>query len=130
MSVPTPYVLSLVVAALVVVGARLLLPVPGRRSGVGWVDAVNRLGTASIVAYAVPAAVLLTGLRRARPVLLVLVVAGLTTVGITMYDGGPVDTHLTSIVVAVALIALATVDLFAPSRGGGNVSPRTSQTAT
>lgn len=165
MLVPTSYVLSIVVAVLVVIGGRLLLPLPARRSGAGWVDAalvllgglgltfhctamfyrstvdglpgvrglvdaVNRLGPASVVAYAVPAVVLLVGLRRARPALLVLVVAGLTAVGITMYDDGPLDTHLTAIVVAVALIALATADLFAPDRGGGDASARTTQTAT
>ena len=115
---PTSYVVSLVVAVVVVVAARMLLPVPARRSGAGrvdallivlglvgltfhcgamfyrstvvgvpgtrgLVDAVNAMGTASMVAFAIPAAVLLVGLRRARPVLLVLVVAGLTAVGVT-----------------------------------------------
>lgn len=97
----------------------------------GLIDAVNRMGTASMIAYAVPAAVLLVGLRRARPVLLLLVVAGLTAVGITMYNGSSLDTHLTSIVIAVALIALATVDLFAGGRTTRfrSLSPRSRQTA-
>lgn len=80
------------------------------------VETVNAMSTASVVAFTVPAALLLVGLRRARPWLIGSVFAALAAVGVTMYNGGSLDTHLTAIFVAIVLIAFATAELLAAGR--------------
>lgn len=69
------------------------------------VDMINALGRGSIVWYAASAALVVVGLRRQHP--LALASAGLTlvAVGVTMYDGGPLDPHLASIFAAVVVLA-------------------------
>ena len=86
------------------------------------VQAVNALGTASVVAFVVPAALVVVGLRRARPLLVVGVFAALTAVGVTMYNGASLEVHLTTIVAAAVLLAFTSVDLFA----GGSTDRRRS----
>ncbi len=75
--------------------------VPGVRA---YVDAVNAMGSASIVAYAVPAALVLIAARR-RPPHAVVVLAALLAVGVTMYDGGPLPVHLAAITLLVVVLA-------------------------
>lgn len=78
--------------------------VPVFRSAVAAVDA---LGPVSMIAFAVPAAAVVIALRSVRTVVVVIVAVSLVAVGVTMYDAGPLDAHLTAIFVAVVLIALA-----------------------
>lgn len=80
------------------------------RDAVGWlpaaaVDAVRGLGPASAIWYAVPALLLLLGLRRQHPAAVGLVALALLGVGVTMYDGSPVTTHLATIFVSVVVTA-------------------------
>jgi len=80
------------------------------------VETVNAMSTASVVAFTVPAALLLIGLRRARPLLIGSVFAALAAVGVTMYNGGSLDAHLTGVFVAIVLIAFTTAELLAAGR--------------
>ena len=73
---------------------------------------VDPMGTASIVWYSVGAAMIVFALRRQATLLVVVVAASLAVVGYTMYDGGPLRTHLDAIATAVILLA-ASVALFA-----------------
>lgn len=66
---------------------------------------INRLGTVSIVWYAVAAILVLAGLRRQHPVAVIVVALALAAVGITMYDGGPLHVHLAAIFTAVVVLA-------------------------
>lgn len=76
---------------------------PGTQTAV---TAINALGMASLVAFVVPAVLLIVGIRRIRTTALALVVLVLGAVGTTMYDGGPPGAHLTAIFAAVTLLAL------------------------
>ncbi len=79
----------------------LLGRVPGVRA---YADAVTGMGPASVVAYGLPAALLLVAVRRRRdPAIAVLVALGV--VGVTMYDGGPLWLHLAAISGLVAVLA-------------------------
>ncbi len=83
------------------------------------VDGINAMGTASVVAFIVPAGLLLLGLRRAQSWLIASVLASFAVVGVTMYDGGSLDAHLTAIFVAIALTVFTTTGLLAPGRAAG-----------
>jgi hypothetical protein len=76
--------------------------IPGTMSAINTVDA---MGTASRLWFIVPAILLVIGLRRLRPVAVLAVAAALAAVGVTMYDHGPLRTHLTAIFVAVVILA-------------------------
>jgi hypothetical protein len=65
------------------------------------------MGTASITWYAVGAALIVLALRRQHPVLVLIVGAALVVVGYTMYDGGPLHTHLVAIATAVVLLGVS-----------------------
>lgn len=91
-------------------GRPLVSWIPGSTA---YVDVVNGMGSGSVVLYVVPAVLLLVGLRGARPVLLAVCSLALVAVGITMYDGGSLPTHLTAIFAAVVLGALASAGLAA-----------------
>lgn len=91
----------------------LMESIPGTGS---MVETVNAMSIGSVVAFTVPAALLLIGIRRARPWLVGSVFAALVAVGVTMYNGGSLDAHLTAIFVAVALIAFTTAELLAAGR--------------
>ena len=64
---------------------------------------VDPMGTASITWYAVAAALVVLGLRRLQPVVVATVAASLAEVGFTMYDGGPLRTHLDVIAATVVV---------------------------
>jgi hypothetical protein len=66
---------------------------------------INGMGAASMVWYAIPAALVVVGLRRQHPAALGVVALALTAVGITMYDGGSVTTHLAAIFISVVVLA-------------------------
>ena len=80
------------------------------------VETVNAMSTASVVAFTVPAALLLIGLRRARPWLFGSVFAALAAVGVTMYNGGSAGPHLAAIFIAAVLIAFTTAEMLAAGR--------------
>ncbi|MBN9618669.1 MAG: hypothetical protein J0H43_02915 [Actinobacteria bacterium] len=81
---------------------------PGAARAVAEIDA---LGTASIIAFAVPAGLLLLGLRRIYLPALALVALALAAVGTTMYDNGPLTAHRTAIFVTVTLLTLCAATL-------------------
>lgn len=91
-------------------GRRFVTWIPGSTA---YVDVVNGLGAGSVVLYVVPAALLLVGVRRARRPVLAACAVALVAVGITMYDGSSLPTHLTAIFAAVVLGALASAALAA-----------------
>ena len=68
---------------------------------------IRSLGTTSVVWYVIPSALVLLGLRRQHPVALALVTLALVAVGITMYNGGSSQVHLTSIFICVVVLAAA-----------------------
>ena len=81
---------------------------PGTQTAV---TAINALGMASLVAFVVPAVLLIVGMRRISTPALAIVVLVLGAVGTTMYDGGPLGAHLTAIFAAVTLLALCAATL-------------------
>lgn len=93
---------------------RLVRHLPGATSVM---PDIRALGLASVVWYVVPCLLVLVALRRQHPVVLAVLVSVLAAVGVTMYDGGRLDVHLTAIFAAVvALSATVTGLVVAPSR--------------
>jgi len=84
--------------------------VPGTAAAI---MAINAMGTASIIWYVAPAGLTLLGLRRQHPVALGALVLALAFVGLTMYDGSALSTHLRAIFVSAVVLA-ATVALALP----------------
>ena len=76
----------------------------------GVISQINSMGTASMIWYTVPALLVLVGLRRQHWIALILLTASLLAVGITMYNGTALSTHLDTIFAAGVMIA-ATVFL-------------------
>ncbi|CAA9342212.1 MAG: hypothetical protein AVDCRST_MAG72-893 [uncultured Nocardioidaceae bacterium] len=92
----------------------LVTAIPGAQAAA---DAINALGTASIVWYVVPALLVLAGLRRLHwsgPAAISLV---LTAVGVTMYNGGPLEVHLATIFAAGVVLAMVAAVLVLPPSG-------------
>ena len=84
---------------------------------------INALGTASVVLYAVPAALVVLGLRRQHPAAPAAAALALTAVGVTMYDGGSLSTHLTAIFLSgVVLAVIASALVLPPWRRGPALS--------
>jgi hypothetical protein len=77
------------------------------------------MGTASKIGYSVPAVLVVLGFRHQHPAAVTLVAAALAAVGITMYDGGALATHLTAIFIAVVVIAGVVSLLAVPSPESG-----------
>ena len=75
---------------------------------------INAMGAASRLWYIVPAVLVMIGLRRQYPPAIPAVAAALTAVGVTMYDHGPLITHLTAIFLAVAILAGIAATLILP----------------
>ncbi len=88
----------------------------------GPVEAINALGTASIVWYLVPAVLMLAGLRRLHWSGVVAVSLALIAVGVTMYNGGALDVHLATIFAAVVVLALVAATLVLPPTGASGRS--------
>lgn len=95
---------------------------PGTNSAV---SNINSLGPVSVVAFTVPAALLIVGLRRIRPPALALIVLALGAVGSTMYDGGPLTAHLTAIFATIALLAVCAATLIEGPRIGWQIGADT-----
>lgn len=68
---------------------------------------IRTLGLVSQVWYVVPAALVVIGLRRLPPIPVLAIAGALLAVGVTMYDHGPLQTHLNAILVAVVALASA-----------------------
>lgn len=85
----------------------LVAALPGTE---GLISQINSLGTASVVWYVVPALAVMVGLRRQHWIALISLAIALSAVGITMYNGTALSTHLDTIFVAGVMIA-ATVFL-------------------
>lgn len=80
----------------------------------GVINQINSMGTASMVWYAVPALLVLAGLRRQHWGALLLLALSLLAVGITMYNGTTLSTHLATIFTAGVMIALTVFLLSTP----------------
>lgn len=94
---------------------------PGTDPVVGW---INALGTTSIILYVVPAALILLGLRRQSLIPLAVVALGLTAVGVTMYNGGSLQAHLTAIFISVVLLAANAAMLIQPPGRRSQAAPQ------
>lgn len=90
-------------------------------------EAINALGTASIVWYVVAALLVLAGLRRLHWSGVVLVSVALIAVGVTMYNGGPLNVHLATIFAAVVVLAVVAAALLLPpaAASGRSMSAQT-----
>lgn len=75
---------------------------------------VDPLGTHSIIWFAVAAGMVMIGLRRQHVVAWLAAAGGLAAVGYTMYDGGLLQTHLTTIFITVVLLAAILAGLVVP----------------
>lgn len=84
----------------------------------GPTEAINALDAASIFWYVVPAVLVLGGLRRLHWSGVVIVSLALIAVGVTMYNGGPLDVHLATIFAAVVVLALVAATLVLPPTVG------------
>jgi hypothetical protein len=90
---------------------QLVDPLPGLDAAA---SDIRALGTASIVWYAVPAVLVLLGLRHQHVIGQVAVAIALAAVGITMYNGGSLQAHLAAIFVSVLVLAGVTAALLLP----------------
>jgi hypothetical protein len=88
---------------------------PGSASAI---DDIRDLGNVSLVWYAVPALMVLCGLRRLHRGALIAIAASFLAVGVTMYNGGPLNQHLLTIWVGVVLIAAVMATLVRPPTVG------------
>ena len=84
---------------------------PGTRSPI---NGINALGTVSITWYVLAAMMALLGLRRQHAAAPVVVAVALVAIGVTMYDGGPVRTHLVAIFGSVVILAVVAAVLVLP----------------
>ncbi|HEY8788965.1 MAG TPA: hypothetical protein VIM10_07540 [Actinopolymorphaceae bacterium] len=84
---------------------------PGTRSPI---NEINALGTVSITWYVLAAMMALLGLRRQHAAAPVVVAVALVAIGVTMYDGGPVRTHLVAIFGSVVILAVVAAVLVLP----------------
>lgn len=71
----------------------------------GVISQINSMGTASMIWYAVPALLVLAGLRRQHWGALVLLVTSMLAVGVTMYNGTALSIHVATIFAAGVMIA-------------------------
>jgi hypothetical protein len=95
---------------------------PGVHSAV---RSINAMGTSSKLWFIVPALLVVIGLRRQYPIALFVLAAALVAVGVTMYDDGPLRTHLNAIFIAVVVLAgVASVLVVPPWSRGVSSSPR------
>jgi hypothetical protein len=78
---------------------------------------VDPLGISSIVWFAVAASLVMFGLRRQNVLAVTIAAVSLGAVGLTMYNGGPLNQHLAAIFSAVVLLtAILSVLVLPPWR--------------
>ncbi len=87
--------------------------IPGTDGAIGDIRA---LGTISLVWYVLPALLVLLGLRRLPLLALVVVGVALLAIGVTMYDGGSLETHLVAIFAGVVALTVVMATLVRPPR--------------
>ncbi|MDI3212535.1 hypothetical protein [Arthrobacter sp. AL12] len=80
----------------------LVASIPGSTAVI---SQINSMGTASVIWYVVPSLLLLFGLRRQNFVVLTVLAAALAAVGVTMYNGAALSTHLNTAFAAGLVIA-------------------------
>lgn len=80
----------------------LVASIPGSSAVI---SEINSMGTASMIWYVVPSLLLLRGLRRQNVVVLAVLAAALVAVGVTMYNGTAISTHLNTVFAAGVVIA-------------------------
>lgn len=86
--------------------AMFFMPVVAAIPGTGAIlDQINGMGVASMIWYAVPAVVLLVGLRRQQVAAVAVLAVALLAVGVTMYNGTELSIHLATIFAAAVVIA-------------------------
>lgn len=72
----------------------------------GAVTQIREVGaTSSLIWYIVPSVMVVVGVRRLHPAGVLLISVALVGVGVSMYDGGPLDVHLAWIAALVAAIS-------------------------
>jgi hypothetical protein len=86
----------------------------GWPEGQSVIHTVDPLDTASILWFALAAALVMVALRQLHPTALTVVAFGLALVGYTMYDGGRLHTHLVAIFSAVVVLAAVVALLVIP----------------
>lgn len=88
---------------------------------------INDLGPGSLALFVAPAVLLLIGLKGQRSLAWVTLAVSLSTVGVTMYDHGPLATHLTTIFITVLLLSVTGTLLVSglPPKGASRGSNRT-----
>lgn len=79
------------------------------------ISQIDALQTVSIILFAVPAVLLLLGLRRQHPVAPTVEAVALAAVGVTMYDGGSLSAHLAAIFASVVILAGIAATLMQPA---------------
>lgn len=89
----------------------LVASVPGTADVI---SQINSMGTASMIWYIVPSLLLMAGLRRQNVVALFVLAVALIAVGVTMYNGTPVPTHVNTIFAAATAIGAITFLLVIP----------------
>ncbi|MBG6218226.1 hypothetical protein IWX75_002707 [Arthrobacter sp. CAN_A6] len=89
----------------------LVAAIPGSSNVI---SQISSMGSASIIWFAVPALLVVVGLRRQHWVALILLAGSLLAVGITMYNGTALSTHLDTIFAAGVTIAATVFLLSAP----------------
>lgn len=98
-------------------GAMFFRSVVAALPGAGAViDEIDALGTTSIIWYVGAAVLVLLALRHQHPITLGVVALALVAVGVTMYDGGSLQTHLAAIFILVLILAGVAAMLVLPPR--------------
>ncbi len=69
------------------------------------ISQINSMGMASVIWYVLPSLLLLTGLRRQNFVVLTVLAAALVAVGVSMYNGAALSTHLSTVFAAAVVVA-------------------------
>jgi hypothetical protein len=88
---------------------------PGAASAI---DDIRGLGSVSRIWYAVPALMVLYGLRRLHRGAFIAIATSFLAIDVTMYNGGSLNQHLLTIWVGVVLIAAVMATLVRPPTVG------------
>lgn len=84
----------------------------------GLIEDIRALGGRSLVWYVVPALLVVLGLRRLPLLAVAAVSIALLAIGVTMYDGGSLETHLVAIFAGVVLLTATFAALVRPPGRG------------
>lgn len=111
--------------------AMFFMPVVAEIPGTGAIlEQVNGMGAASMIWYAVPAVLLLVGLRRQRMAAVAVLAVALLAVGVTMSNGSALSIHLATIFAAAVVIAGILSLLVLPPWSGRGRAARSGTTAS